>query len=503
MGDARLFLGFRNTAQPAVYQYFNAMPIVLGSPFGSSYTPAIDPEHDSSRNRVIHFLGEVYAVLGDGVYRYNQGPGNFPSGAAPGTWSKSPLDNALTFSDTLVSDFDQQSLSGLYVINIGGVPHIVGVKRHTSSSTAWEAFKFNSATGAWSESGAIATGLAAVSSSTTAGGIHNSFIFNGVLHFSYGNSTNTASHAVFDPTLDIFSQVSSSGSGGFKTTSFQIEYCMYLNRLFAVNSDTTTDANSLWEYVNGTWTHLSTIEPAGAQTAVDPKKARNCFFTDGTNMYLVSLIQSPSATWKCYQIDNTLTITDITASVLPASLLSGRATVERFQVMIDNDTSIGNPTFLLYHSASATPGSQRTAYQWNGNASLLTQVDVGGDVAHAAPTDTRSGGERFFTENQLDVAIIDVSPVFGGEQVTFKVFGDAGGPSDKKFKLYYTLEGEPDVSEATLKLPVTGGSATLNAVLNQVEGITADGTQYTVVWDTVTDSITSGLRVTRYPRTFL
>jgi hypothetical protein len=155
----------------------------------------------------------------------------------------------------------------------------------------------------------------------------------------------------------------------------------------------------------------------------------------------------------------------------------------------------------LFYAVNGTGGTTWTVYKWNGSSALMTLVDSGGgNVMHALPS-ALSFGERIFTAGELDIKITLREAVPGGEKVSFTV---SGGGTGRKMKMHHLLKGTPPLLSCTLSAPVTGGSATFNGGLNQVENIDADGvTVYTVVWTPQPDGLSSADRVFRAPEALI
>jgi len=87
----------------------------------------------------------------------------------------------------------------------------------------------------------------------------------------------------------------------------------------------------------------------------------------------------------------------------------------------------------------------------------------------------------------------------GGEQISFKAYGDSGS-SDKTVKFYFNNAEEAPDTQVTLMGTATGGSATRNG--NQVDNVDADDgtTTYTVVRDTSGDGLSLGDQENIMPR---
>jgi len=224
-------------------------------------------------------------------------------------------------------------------------------------------------------------------------------------------------------------------------------------------------------------------------------------------MYAIVGANDGGSGWRGIQFNSSLVATEIGEDCIPPSLRwtgyagstysgGGNIVEERMIEVYDLNSVIGTTDIYLYYAASSTGGTPYVAYRWNGPNTLMTVVDTGGDVAHSLPS-SLAFGERIFTAGELDIKITARVGVIGGEEISFIVYG---GGTGRRMKLHYTQNGTPDLLPATLRLPVTGGSATLNTGSNQVEGIAADGTTvYTIVWEVATDGLSASNRVNRVP----
>jgi len=462
-------------ATNAAFRYVNATPQQIGNTFGADF---ISPDSISApRNGLIQFQGELYAMVRDGIFQKDD-----PT-SMTGAWS-----SALVFTSTDASDV---RTTGLYPMEIAGVQNLVGVFG-SGSDTTWKWVKFDGTT--WTQGGGVAIGLSIQR-------IHDVVVWNGVLYW-VGSAGGTATVTSFDPGSDSFSSSTPFGA----SSVYNIHcFCIYQGRLFMLDS-ITGDAY-LTEFVGGVWVNaygMTFLNNAGFSQA----NTKWCLFTDGTNMYAF-VMRDNTAGWKAYEFDSSLVLTEITNTVLPAALKSpidggsfpNLPSGPRCVVCYDVDSVPGSTSIYLYFAVNSNTGTALTMFQWNGNAALLTSVDTGGDAWHSPPSGYSNHGERIWTAGELDIRITSRMSVLGGEQIFFTCYG---GGTGRKMKLYYSVDGEPLLTEAALIGPVTGGSATLNTGMNQVEDIDADGsTIYSIIWDAPTDGITFGQRVNRAPQVFV
>jgi hypothetical protein len=224
-------------------------------------------------------------------------------------------------------------------------------------------------------------------------------------------------------------------------------------------------------------------------------------------MYLVN---GSDSTWRSFRLDGSFTVTEVSTVVLPADLRSaavGGGTyvglpTGRFFAMVDIDTTPTTVSVFLNYTALPTSSDFFTAYEWVDSSTQLTNLGSSvGNAVHVLPSTKAPGGERVFTYGELDIVITNKAPVVDGQRIFFKVYGDTG-PNDKIIRFYYSTQGEPPVSQATLTGTASGGVAVMNG--NQVENVNADGvTTYEATWDFAADSIATGTRVQIVPRIIL
>ena len=468
-------------ANSRVIRYVGLSEVDLGATFGALESGGTNI---SARNRVIQVGGAVYAVLNAGVYALQ------PDGT---TWSNAALDGGLVFSDPSTAG-DAVVRSGLSVVYISDVPHLVGVYR--SSGGQLIGYTLNVNTGTWAEA-AESIGLADVPTGAN-GGFWNEIVFRGQLHiFGSDAVTNLPRAFRFNPATGAYT---SDTTAIFDAVDRGLDACVFNNRLHAVYR-TSTDSLRLAEWVNGTWTDISEVDAGPIDAATDIH--RRCVFTDQTNLYA---IVGSDSTWRCWQLDGSFTTSDISIAVLPDELRSaavgGGSFVGtpdgRMFAFADVDTVPGSLDIYLRYAADGTAGTPWTIYEWQGNAATMTSPGSVGDVAHALVSAKATGGEYIFTPSELDILITGKAPVLGGERIFFKAFGEPG-PTNKVVEFYYNREGEPTTSLATLTGTAAGGVAV--RVGNEVQDVQADGvTVYEVTWNINADAISTGDRVQLVPR---
>lgn len=505
MAPPLLFMEHRGSGGTyKVFRYVGGSVSQIGNSFASFFTSS-NILARKGFNRVVQFLGDLYAVTLDGVYKLQ------PDGV---TWSKSSGDGGLNFSNPESQvNTNAGSQSGLHVVYVGNIPYLTGVYKTNNGSNEWRGY--------WLDGSDLASGwtLGAIQTGPEGEGSNNievmtsEAVYRGVLHVTIHAWTGVEESEVL--TWDVATDSVGSLSNDFNIQEIRNPgMCIFNDRLFAV-----TQRNPklrLHEFTGGAWQFVKDLHPNVNDPISGSRGYTVATFTDSTNMYAIALDNSQTGTApdargiRAFQIDGSLTVTEITSTVLPSSLIavedggSYSGTVDtRCHAIYDVDTNPGSLSIYIYIATDSTEGTIWTVYEWNGPGSQITQIDTGGDVIHALPIARLIGGERNFTSGELDVLILDKDEQLGAEDLIIVLTGDTTGPADKKFKLWYALEGEPNLLEATLSM-VSGGSATFNPTDNQVEGLIADGaTEYVVRWDTNADGLSPGDRVVRYPQAFL
>jgi len=458
----------------AAFQYVNSSPTQIGDTFGQEIGGLVN---GCDRNAIIQFQGELYALAKDGVYKKDD-----PTVLA-GPWTIQ-----VTFA------FGVSGLAtGLYPVEIAGVAYLVAAFRTTDSSNTWRWAKFDGTT--WTQpASSVFLGFGNL--------LIDSLVYRGVLHIVCASTTNPSAYT-FDPGTESFAVI----ADPFANSMMDQGLCIFDDRLFCFFRNAFGDMK-IAEFVGGTWSEVLTLVSGNLTANVD--EGKSALFTDGVNMYVIGLWNAPAVGFRAYQIDSALAVTEITNAILPNSFKStsdpggsfvaglAQGIEYRWLPVYDADTAPASAAIYIFQAIDAVLGTSFTMWQWNGPAALLTSVDSGGDVGHAVPSNLPQGGCRIFTPGELDVKIASRQGVLGGEEITFRAYG---GGTGRKFKMFYSIGGDPDLIEATLIAPVTGGSATFNVGLNQVEGIAADGaTDYTIIWDIGTDGVTAGTILDRFPQ---
>lgn len=500
MAPPLLFLRHRGVT-PRVERYFNAQPTAVGNVFGTD-DGAGSPQYWTRRNAVIHVGGSLYAVTYDGVYKLQ------PDGV---TWSNAAIDGGFPYSNPDLVGGGARARGGLYVVPIGVTPSLVNWYKTTTSAAHLRGLTLNLNTGTWSEQADVNTGDDL--GSTDGGSPHSEISFQNLIFFGTAEDSPGVVHQrSYNPQTGAFSSYAHPISN-VAGLNYVADYCVMDNLLFMLTpidvGSGVTGRPQIYQF-NGThWnTAVATLDTVSANLgATNGGVCRWCLFTDGTNLYAFCLVNTSGGNygWRAYRITSGFVVTDITTAVLPTSLRStddggtGVVQTARFTKMIDSDTVPATPAFYLWHTTNNSVGVARDLYQWVDDATPMTLVDTGGDAADAAPALAQAGGERIWTNGEMDILITNRLPVLGGERIFFKAWGSVG-LADKIVRFYFNKFGEPIAQQMTLTGTATGGTAI--RVGSQVNNVEADdgATEYSVIWDIGADLVNTGDRVQVNPR---
>ena len=464
-----------------VFLYTNGTPAQIGNSFGTSRANAGGNLVPQRRNDAIQFGGELYAVALDGVYQKDD------PATMTGDWSK-----VLNFTRPEFTP-NASSTWGIHAMEVNGVMSLVGVYKDDSLESRWNWFKFDGTT--WTEAPAYTNG-------NSGPHILDAIVYHGAIHV-IGTNGASPDPGFFDPATNTFGTPTESPA--FPSNINNHAFCVFDDRLFLLCKSSAFNTMAIWEFSGGAW---SVVKDNVGFVQNNSTIAKGALFTDGTYMWASWTGSSGGNGYLLYQFDTALNMLDKSADTLPTNLLhtawpggvyADNEDLDRLIPVYDLNSVVGTTDIYLFRTTSGN--GLWTVYKWNGNAAIMTVVDTGGNALHSVPSGFPSFGERIFTAGELDIKIIAREGVPGGEKITFTV---SGGGTNRKMKLHHSLKGTPPLLSCTLSGPVTGGSATFNVGLNQVEGIDADGTTvYTVVWTPGVDGLSVADRVFRVPEALI
>ncbi len=451
--------------------------VTVGDPFGVGALESPSNNVTRAVNRVIQFGNNLFAWQDDRVFRI-----------------ASPYTGAWVTEHTQLNPNITYIKSDLHVVNVGGLPTLMGLYRSSLSGGADISVVESTDGLTWSESS-----LTTSSGANTSCG--RSIQFRNEIFWQ----VNRAVVFRYDP--NALSTATTTGTtAGWHANN--VDFCVYKNRLFAIADATGTTGSStrIYEIVGNAWQDRGALPGTNHGFGAGTLNNRgDALWQDGTNMYAILFDFGHSNGHAIYQISGSttpgsaLTRTDISGATVPTSLASGGAFAfanSQWGAFTDNDTNPASPTTYLFQMTTDNPTNAWFMWEWNGPSSLLTGPTVGPtNVRLAMPQNgCIGGGNQIFTEGELDVRVENTVSILGGEQISFRAYGDVG-PTDKIIDFFYGVEEGIPTAQCTLTGAVTGGVATRNN--NQVEDVQADdgATLYTAIWDTPTDGINPGDRL--------
>ena len=474
MPAAFLFVDNRGSAGACrVYRYDGATPSQVGTSFGAKFSDAAT--NPCLRHCAKWFQGNLYAFAQNGIYKKDDPT----TDDITDTWTI-----ALTFT---APETAQARTSGLHVVHINDSPWLVCVKARTAD-TSWGWAKFDGTT--WTQDAAGTTGPDFDS-------IHDVCVYRNVLYM-IGNNVAVPDAMSYDPATNTFVNLVEP----FASSRGNVEMCVYNDRLLCVYLTASPAVVHLAEFTGGAWVDIPGSAGHTAPTA-GYASAASALFTDGTDLY--AMVPATDDGWRCLKWDSDLgTPTNISATVLPASLLGaadggqygqGAPTYPiedgRFIACVDQETDPTTADIQLFQSIDCkTAGTPWTLWKWNGPSTLITVVDVGGNVFHAIPSGLTAGGEHIWSVGKLDIWITGTEAGLGKERIKFRAKG-AAGVADKKVSFKYDAENEPPLAVATLSaVGVVSGSPAGSPSLgtNQMLSVDADPTvEYYADWNVTAD----------------
>jgi hypothetical protein len=481
----------RGTGAHELLRYTGATVGLGGTVFGGTEENYIGGGVPS--NRVIQAFGDVYQSAYDGLYVKDD-----PT-ALTGTFS---LVGAYT--DVTVTATELASKSGIHRVYINDVPHLCGWYQTTTLNN-FRGWKYNLVTAVFTLGVAVAADFDA---STTADEIvyRNQIFATGVTSASGG----VVNVLIYNPGNDSFSEVpipttaSKSPATGFLIHNDLLQIVYFDSPSIALILATFTGPS----FVQAVVLAVDTDTPTAAES-------RLAGFSDGTLRYVFCYDIQANNGFRVFQVDNALTVTDLTTTVLPAELqsIAGRGgtfpatplvNTYRIRILHDSNTNPAAPEWHIYLAQGNVAGTPWSVYKWNGNAAVIGNAgapdDVGGDIAHALPFTTLDGGARIWTPGELDCDMLLRANALGGENLTCKGWGDVG-PADKTLRVYANKKGTGDLFLCKLTGPVTGGTAVLNGTNDGIDNVEANPA---VTYDFVVDfantvpAIVAGERIQYY-----
>jgi len=458
----------------SVIKVYRILGMTTAIQIGNDITPSSGIHIDSldvfwDTNFVAQYANDLYLIYGPEVYKYNSGTGN---------WDAQSLSLPMGVSN------NYRMHTGLYNVSIGGAPYLAAAFTD-SGQTGTRILTFDGST--WSYSANI---LATTGVTYWARGL----VYRNDLWFVTRS----------DEILQFNPQASSAAKYTVGANNNQPR-CLFVfnNELYCTGMSGTTNASKtqLYKFSAGSFNFVKNLGTSVATGTPDLGTGNDdgghVLFSDGTDLFALWAGQDDTSGLHgsfCVRLvwnGSSFTETDLTSTVLPSALRPGGGEIiarRRWLAQMDNEANPTSPGIYLW--TQANDGSTWSTYKWNGIASEITALGSGLAYQIVPAQFAAGGGDRIWSSGELNAVIIGTAPVLGGEQISFKAYGDPGS-SDKTVKLYYDSGEEAPITQASLMGSATGGSATRNG--NQIENVDADGsTTYTLVHDAATDGLGAG-----------
>ena len=459
-----------------LYRYQGATPSQVGNTFGTQWTAVTS--QTALNFGACQYKGNLYALAQDGVYVKDDPTVN------AGTWTQ-----ALAFTNPVVA---KPRTSGLHIVYISDEPVLVVVFGDNTGDTSWRWAKFDGST--WTQASGVVV-------SAGIGEMHAVTVFRNVIHMIGSSGTGSVA-MTFGPGSESFATITEP----FDTSQYAHVMCVFDDRLFGIHN--VSNVCRVVEYSGGSWVDVPGAVGLAVKTA--DYTGKWALWTDGTYLYGMM----PSATndgWRVLQWDSSMGApTNLTATVLPSSLRSaldggtfgGSTTDGVIHACGDQDSDPAVGDVWIFQADGVSAGIPYTLWKWNGPASLVTQVDSGGDVVHAVPIGMLQGGQYIWTAGEMDIWISGKAPIVGGERLKFRASG-AAGVADKTVSFRYDDKNEQPLLLGTLSAvgvlsgaPAGAPSLGTNVVLN----VDADPTvEYYADWTLTADGFTSSDRAQLKP----
>jgi hypothetical protein len=426
------------------------------------------PSDSVANNRVIEFKGKKILWHRNAIREENTG--------GAGNWGI-----VHTISDMITSDGFARH-TGLHILNVDGVPTIVGLYSETTTSDVNAIRSTDGIT--WTEVGTVIA--------TPAGDCGRSIVYQNKLYWRYVYSGGIIE---YDPLLDSAVAIDGAGLLGGNCTQ---DFCVHNNGLFMLGTIDSVNFSifRLWKKIGSTFTAVASF--SNASNGVSGEFGASCLFSDGTDLYAICNGQDTAVTGNTmFRIQNPgeagQVVTEITDTVIPARFRAGGAaattTTNRWFSYVDNDTDPTSPEIYLWR----LPSQFNTAYDVFHFVDFSTVLEEMGSLSWeiTLPNTKFGGGEIISstTASKVYAELEQLTTIAGsgaGVQVQFsyRVYGTG---TDKTATLYLSGGEEIPTVVATLTGAATGGSSLRSG--NTIVNVSPDAgaTLYTGIWDAGAD----------------
>lgn len=437
------------------------------TPSGSSFETG-GSVGDQANQRIVRYRGHQtwVAVQGTNIYR---------STNAGSSWS------------SVLSDSDLGShvcKSGLYVVEVAGTTQLVLLTR---TGTSGNFAIFTSEDGSsWTKHGPY-SGFTNQTMALQAG-----TIWRGRLYCCAGTGSSGRSYAVDLHTRTLTQATLTGLNSNFNDAAL----CVFDDKLYGLWHKSSSTA-TLYQYVPGsnTWVEKVTLGSGVANGDADRK---SCLFVQGSHLYAIFCQGSgvgPIYEWKAYQIDSSLSATDVSDDTLdPVDVHAGTSpgAGARVAVIAEAGSAGGVPEIDLYFApdATATPSAtQVVVFRWNGPSTDVTELDNGSAACAAWPFGVQYSGNVFWTSGQRVIEQVSSSPVQGGTRRKFRLYSPNGSPDDVDVRAWYGSAadeypcGASAANEAAELSDPSDGSMSGNTVTG-LDAADNGSTTFEVTWNT-------------------
>lgn len=480
-----LAVRYSGAAQAQVYRNNNGTLVAFGNPFTPGPGMIVDSTGLTKTNLATFFNGAFYVVVAGEVRKYNPATGNWDTETLP--------------AFTLRNNFD---FTGLYV---GRGP--TGALRLfflivNNAGNTYQAV-FLDPGGGWT----LGSAGPATAETNARGFVGNTIMYRNTLHTAQANQI-----IVYDPASDSVS-VQALGNTG---TSYHPAFVQMRGRAFMARTLNAgnTDRVNIYEFVAGNYVlkvdgslTAPQLPSIGAGSNMENSTAsRTMFYDVATDRIILCVYRKVGGDGlSVFEIEpDTAAVTDLTGTVVPGSIAypagpaSGAPPDAHLHVQVDN---IANPAAQVVTIWLEVANGSWTAYQWNGNAALMTSLGSGGDRGIAI-SKTQQGGGNYVYDGSSTLApslhIEEVQarlPIPGGTRVylrgyTFDETGGAPTIPDKTVGLFFgqSVDQAPDELASLVAVALESGAGTapsLNA--DKMDDMSMDGASvYSMDWDAET-----------------
>lgn len=423
-------------------------------------------QYRKPRNYMVEFGDKVFVWVKDKIYRINTST------------------DAWDLEYTITSGPPTTNHTGLYHIEISGVPSLIGFYSSTRALT------YNGNTGVWS--------VTTMPSSVVYENSTEIFIYR---NLAFGSGSGSGPIWWWDPSLSSLTTQSTSCTA-------DVSFAMHKGVLYALQYFWADPSEAfMYRFTGAGWSGVGYVgtntNPSSARVQQmyqnGPDECKPELVDIGGKLYAfvwgrLSTTSDSYSHLEVYEYDATGTNinmstdeTRLTSSVSPWTTAISSSYHQEIVAFQDFDTDPTNPETYFFINLQRDAWSWAT-YKWEGTGTTMSYVGAIGSWG-LAPTQSKDGsGARIWTEGSPNVQITGIVKSTDGMTISFKAYG---GGTGKIVKIYIDPDESSPDTQATLRGSATGGSATRNG--NQVEGVSANGTTtYTVGWDFLADGLGIG-----------